>query len=128
MHASFRLGRVAGVEIGVNWSWLVIFGLIAWSLGAINLVLLAFNMLPALPLDGGRVLRALVWRSTGDFTRATRTAGGIGQAFGQALIFGGILLLFLTGAFGGLWFALIGWFLFAAAGAEARMIREIDRL
>jgi Zn-dependent protease len=232
MHASFSLGRWAGVEIGVNWSWIVIFGLICWSLaavvfpdaspglgdgayvamaaiaavlffaslllhelghavvarregmeidgivlwlfggvakfkglfpsagaelriavagplvslviglsmlalasaplpegvdavaawlGAINLILIAFNMLPALPLDGGRVFRALVWQRTGDFTRATRIAGATGRFFGQLMIGAGVLLLLMLGAPGGLWLALIGWFLTVAAGAEMRM-------
>lgn len=232
MHASISLGRVAGVEIGINWSWLVIFGLITWSLAAaffpdsnpglgdgayvamaavaavlffaslllhelghavvakregmeiegivlwlfggvaqfkglfpsagaelrialagpavslaiglsllagaallplpaaidgvatwlgyINIVLLVFNMLPALPLDGGRVLRAVLWQTTGDFTRATRTAAALGRGFGLFLIFSGALILIGAGAPGGLWFALIGWFLMAAADAEAR--------
>ena len=231
-HASVTLGRVMGVEIGINWSWLVVFGLVVWSLGAavfpeenkgladgtyaamavvaailffaslllhelghaaqarrdgmeiegitlwlfggvarfkgmfpsagaelrialagpavslvlgavfagaakllslpaavdgvltwlgrINLILLVFNMLPALPLDGGRVFRALAWQATGDFARATRVAGGVGRAIGQAMIFGGILLVFLVGAPGGIWLALIGWFLAGAAAAEAR--------
>ncbi len=94
--------------------------MVTW-LGRINLVCSLFNMLPALPLDGGRVLRALVWHYTRDFTRATRIAGGIGRGFGQAMIFGGILLLLLFAAPGGLWFALIGWFLVAAATAEMRL-------
>ncbi|MEZ5156640.1 MAG: site-2 protease family protein [Solirubrobacterales bacterium] len=232
MHASFSLGRWAGVEIGVNWSWVVIFLLICWSLaavvfpdaspglgtgayaamaavgavlfftslllhelghavvarregmeidgivlwlfggvakfkglfpsagaelriaiagplvslaigismlalaaaplpdsvdavvawlGSINLLLLAFNMLPALPLDGGRVFRALIWKRTGDFTRATQIAGSLGRLFGQVMIGGGIVLLLLLAAPGGLWLALIGWFLIAAATAETRM-------
>lgn len=232
MHASFGLGRWAGVEIGVNWSWVVIFALICWSLaavtfpdstpglsdgayiamaaiaatlffvslllhelghavvarregmeidgivlwlfggvakfkglfpsagaelriaiagpivslvigismlalasaslpdaidgivawlGAINLILLAFNMLPALPLDGGRVFRAVVWQRTGDFTRATGIAGTIGRFFGQVMIAGGVLLLLALGAPGGLWLALIGWFLIVAATSETRM-------
>jgi Zn-dependent protease/CBS domain-containing protein len=87
-------------------------------LGAINLVLVAFNMLPALPLDGGRVLRSLLWEAMGDFTRATRYAGALGRAFGQAMIFGGAVLLLFGGAAGGLWLALIGWFLTIAAAAE----------
>lgn len=231
-HATFSLGRLAGVQIGVNWSWVLVFALVAWSLGAavfpeqnpglsdatyagmavvaaalffaclllhelghavrarregmelegvtlwvfggvarfkgmfpsagaelriaiagplvslalgvslvlvarllalpasvdgvvawlgrINLLLLAFNMLPALPLDGGRVLRALLWQRTGDFSRATRIAGALGRGFGQVMIAGGVLL-FLVGGLGGLWFALIGWFLATSAGAEARL-------
>jgi Zn-dependent protease/CBS domain-containing protein len=231
-HASIPLGRVAGVELGANWSWLLILGLMVWSLGAvvfpeqnpglsdaayaamagvaallffgcllahelghalqaqregmeiegitlwvfggvarfrgmfpsagsefriaiagplvslvlgvtltgvaallplpaavdgvatwlgrINLILLAFNMLPALPLDGGRVLRSLLWRRSGDFSRATRTAGALGTAFGQVMIALG-LVSFLFGGAGGLWLAFIGWFLTRAAGAESRL-------
>jgi Zn-dependent protease/CBS domain-containing protein len=95
-------------------------GVVAW-LGRINLTLLAFNMLPALPLDGGRVFRSLVWASTGDFTRATRTAGALGKMFGAVLIWGGIALALIAGAPGGLWFALIGWFIYGAAGAETSL-------
>ena len=229
LHASFVFGRVAGVEIGVNWSWLVVVGLVIWSLGAvvfpdevpglsgaayvamalaatmlffaslllhelghavvarregmeiagitlwlfggvarfngifpsggaelrialagpavslflglallgvaaavplpdavegviawlgrINLILLAFNMLPALPLDGGRVLRALLWIRSDDFMRATRTAGALGRAFGTLLVVLGVFGIF-AGAFAGLWFIAIGFFLSAAAQAE----------
>jgi Zn-dependent protease/CBS domain-containing protein len=228
--ASFKLGRIAGVEIGIHWSWAVIFGLIAWSLadvvfpetnpglsdgayaamaivavllfftslllhelghatraakegmeiagitlwlfggiaqfrgafpsagaefriaiagpivslaiglltlatalvvplpaaidgvvfwlGYINLFLLAFNMLPALPLDGGRVLRSALWAQRKDFLSATRTAAAIGQGFGQFLIAIGLLAVLFGGALGGVWLALIGWFLLAAAAAE----------
>jgi Zn-dependent protease len=94
-------------------------GVVTW-LGRINLILLVFNMLPALPLDGGRVFRALAWQVTGDFAKATRTAGGVGRAIGNAMVVGGILLAFLYGAPGGVWLALIGWFLSAAATAESR--------
>ncbi|HEX6582404.1 MAG TPA: site-2 protease family protein [Thermoleophilaceae bacterium] len=229
LHASFGLGRVAGVEIGVNWSWIVVVGLVSWSLGAvvfpdevpglsdgtylamaliatvlffaslllhelghavvarregmeiagitlwlfggvarfngmfpsggaelrialagpavslflgllflgvaavvplpdavdgvvawlgrINLILFGFNMLPALPLDGGRVLRALLWLRSGDFMRATRTAGGLGRVFGNGLMILGALAVFAGGA-GGLWLIAIGFFLSAAAQAE----------
>jgi Zn-dependent protease/CBS domain-containing protein len=231
-HASFRLGRVAGVEIGANWSWLIVVGLIVWSLGAsvfpdevpglsdgayvamavvattlffaslllhelghaivarrenmqiagitlwlfggvarfegmfpsaraelrialagpavtlvltgaflgvaqlplpdavdevvtwlgrINLVLLLFNMLPALPLDGGRVLRALLWMYTGDFTRATRTAGTLGRVFGNILVGLGVFLLLFAAAPAGLWLVVLGFFLSAAAQAEASL-------
>jgi Zn-dependent protease len=83
----------------------------------VNLLILGFNLVPAFPLDGGRVARALLWRHTGDIGRATDTAAGLGRAFGYLLIGGGILLL-LGGSPGGLWFAVIGMFLVAAAGAE----------
>jgi Zn-dependent protease len=231
LHASFTVGRVAGVEIGINWSWLVVVWLILWSLGSvvfpeevpglsdgayaamavvatalffaslllhelghavvarregmeiagitlwlfggvarftgmfpsaraelrialagpavslvlgglfvglsqlplpravdgvvawlgwINLILLAFNMLPALPLDGGRVLRALLWQSSGDFTRATRAAGGLGRIFGYTMTGLGVLLVF-SGGLGGLWFVVLGLFLAGAAEAEASL-------
>lgn len=94
-------------------------GSVMW-LGRINLVLLAFNMLPALPLDGGRVFRALAWYRTGDFLRATRIAGTVGRGFGQLMIGFGLLSVLLLGALGGIWIAFLGWFLLAAAGAEIR--------
>lgn len=231
MHASIRLGRVHGIEVGLNWSWLVIFALIVWSLGAsvfpadnpglgdgayaamaavgallfftslvlhelghavvaqregmeidgitlwvfggiarfngrfpsagaelrialagplvsvalgaaftlgakllplpsavdgvatwlgeINLVLVAFNMLPALPLDGGRVLRAALWVRSGDFSRATRRAGAIARAIAQTMIALGVAVFLVYGALGGMWLALIGWFILAAARAES---------
>jgi Zn-dependent protease/CBS domain-containing protein len=230
LESSFRLGRIAGIEVGVNWSWLVVFALITWSLavgvfpsqdggltqgtyvamgviaallffasllahelghavtarregmeldgitlwlfggvarfkgmfpsagaelrialagpavslligvactvvawalrlpspvdgvltwlGYINLILLAFNLLPALPLDGGRVLRALLWQARRDLLWATNVAASIGRGFGYALIGGGIALFIFQGAFGGAWLAFIGWFLLQAARAE----------
>ena len=240
MTASFRLGRIAGIDIGVNWSWLVVFALIVWSLttavfpeqnpgledgtylamgvaaallfftsillhelghalqarregmeiegitlwlfggvaqfkgmfpsagaefriaiagpivslvlglafvgaavviagaqaldgvaawlGYINLALLVFNMLPALPLDGGRVLRAALWSAQGDFRSATQVAAGIGRGFGFLFIGGGLALVFFLNAVSGLWLAFIGWFLLGAASAEARYIAVRDAL
>jgi Zn-dependent protease len=234
MESSFRIGRIAGVEIGVNWSWLVVFTLIAWSLavgvfpaqnpglsrgayitmavvaallffasllahelghattalregmeidgitlwlfggvarfkgmfpsagaelrialagpavslligvacmllawriampaavdgvlawlGYINLVLLGFNLLPALPLDGGRVLRALLWRAKDDFVRATNVAAEVGRSFAFLFIGGGLFLFVFQGAFAGAWLAFVGWFLLQAASAEARYV------
>jgi Zn-dependent protease len=95
--------------------------LLLW-LGPVNLGLGLFNLLPAYPLDGGRVLRAALWASSGDLRRATRQASGVGQvvawAFivaGVAMAFGARLPFFGTGFFGGLWLSFIGWFLFRAA-------------
>jgi Zn-dependent protease len=96
-------------------------GVMRW-LGNINFFLLAFNMLPAFPLDGGRVLRSALWRWKGDFAWATHTAGRAGRAFGQFMIGAGVALVFLLGAPGGLWLALIGWFLINAAYAETQMV------
>lgn len=232
MRPTFRLGRLAGVEIGIHWSWLLVFGLIVWSLAAavfpetnpgladgtyvamgviavvlffaslllhelghavqaqregmeiegitlwvfggvarfkgrfpsaggefriaiagplvtlvigsvmlttalaiplpdavdgvafwlgyVNLFLLAFNMLPALPLDGGRVLRSALWARRGDFLSATRTSSAIGEGFGRAMIVLGAAAVLLGGAISGLWIAFIGWFLLGAAEAERR--------
>jgi Zn-dependent protease len=234
VESSFRLGRIAGVDVGVNWSWLVVFALLTWSLasgvfpdqdpgrsqatyiamaaaaavlffvsllahelghaltarregmeldgitlwlfggvarfkgrfpsagaelrialagpavslligaacsllawaialpggvdgvlawiGYVNLILLLFNLLPALPLDGGRVLRALLWGAKRDFAWATNVAASIGRGFGYILIAGGIALFVFQGAFGGAWLAFIGWFLLGAATAEQRFL------
>ena len=234
MGSSLRLGRVAGIEIGVNWSWLVVFALIVWTLtasvfpnttpgrsdraylamavvaavlffgslllhelghalvarregmeiegitlwlfggvakfrgmfpsagaefriaiagplvsltigvafvlvaalaslpdtvdavvsyvGLVNLVLLVFNLLPALPLDGGRVLRSLLWQAKGDFVRATTTATTVGRVFAYLFIALGLAEVIFLSSFAGVWLAFLGWFLLQAAGAEVRYL------
>jgi Zn-dependent protease/CBS domain-containing protein len=94
-------------------------GIAAW-LGYINLILLAFNLLPALPLDGGRVFRSLLWLRSGDFAWATRIAADVGRGFGYLLIGLGLLLFIVQGAWSGAWLAFLGWFLLHAAAAEGR--------
>jgi Zn-dependent protease len=84
---------------------------------AVNVLILLFNLLPAFPLDGGRVLRALLWQRSGDIGRATATAATIGRSFGYGLIGLGLLAV-VAGLPTGLWFALIGFFLILAARAE----------
>lgn len=84
-------------------------------LGVINLGLAAFNLLPGYPMDGGRVLRAAVWKMTGSRGRATRTAARGGQAVSSILILLGAAALLGGGGFGGLWLVFIGLFLFQAA-------------
>lgn len=87
-------------------------------LAQVNLILAGFNLVPALPLDGGRVLRAWLWDRQRSYYRATRSAVRAGKAFGIMLIALGVLG-FLTGTdLGGLWFVLLGWFLIQAAQGE----------
>lgn len=87
-------------------------------LAAINVLLAGFNLVPAAPLDGGRVLRAGLWWRSGDRTKAAVFAARAGRYFGLTLIGLGIALVLLVPWLGGLWLALIGWFLVNAAMAE----------
>jgi Zn-dependent protease/CBS domain-containing protein len=88
--------------------------LVGW-LFLINGVLFAFNLIPAFPLDGGRIARAIAWKVTGDRTQATRVSGRVGQAFSYVLIGFGLFLAFTGDAIDGIWFALMGMFLGQAA-------------
>lgn len=85
----------------------------------VNGAILAFNLLPAFPLDGGRVARSLLWKRLGERERATELAARGGRAFGVGLVILG-LVSFTVGSVGGLWLALVGGFLIVAAGAEAQ--------
>jgi len=90
----------------------------AW-LAAINAFVLVFNLLPAFPMDGGRVARAIVWRWTGNRTKATRFAANLGRAFGYLFIGGGLLLVAVGDVFGGVWLALVGMIVNGAARGAA---------
>lgn len=98
-------------------------------LARINLTVALFNLLPGFPLDGGRVLRALVWHRTGNFQRATRTAAFVGQVLASAFIVFGILVALGGNVLGGIWMAFIGWFLQNAAAATETQagLRELLR-
>ena len=87
-------------------------------LGNINILLAAFNMVPGYPLDGGRVLRALIWSVTHNADRATRLAAKVGQAVAFLFILAGLWRFFVGANFGGLWLAFIGWFLLDASRAS----------
>ncbi|MBN3508702.1 site-2 protease family protein [Mycolicibacterium septicum] len=91
---------------------------VGWWLAGINLLLAVFNLLPGAPLDGGRVLKALLWQRYGDPTRAGIRAARAGRVLALTLIVLG-LMTFLTGAlFGGVWLAFVGWFIYAASRDE----------
>jgi CBS domain-containing protein len=103
-------------------SWTPVTSIVVWLAWA-NMALGTFHLAPALPLDGGRVLRSVLWRTTGSFAKATRFSAVSGQVFagliacgGAAVVFSGVRVPFLgAGLSAGLWLALFGWFLGSAA-------------
>jgi Zn-dependent protease len=97
-------------------------------LASINVVLLVFNLIPAFPLDGGRVARAIAWRLTGDRTRATNFAATLGQGFSYILIGGGIFWAFQIDFIGGLWMVFIGMFLGQAARSATYQTAVLSRI
>jgi Zn-dependent protease/predicted transcriptional regulator len=101
--------------------------MLVW-LGYINIMLAVFNMIPGFPLDGGRVLRAVLWWITGDADRATRAAAQTGQLVAFGFIALGILRFFGGAGFGGLWIAFIGWFLLDAARASYAQVAITESL
>jgi Zn-dependent protease/predicted transcriptional regulator len=98
------------VGVGVGWY------------GAMNLMLAAFNLLPAFPMDGGRIYQAWLWARSGDETGATRRAAAVGHTIGGVLVVLGLLEVLFAGAVGGVWLALIGWFVREAAKAEVQRV------
>jgi Zn-dependent protease/predicted transcriptional regulator len=130
------VGPLTSVIIGVallalayalGWQWQVwpatpAQAILVW-LGYINVTLAAFNMIPGFPLDGGRVLRAIVWWIVKDTVRATRIAGGIGRLVAAAFMVYGVLLFLTRGRFDGLWLGIIGLFLWQAA---TRSIADVN--
>ena len=97
-------------------------------LGYINMMLAAFNMIPGYPLDGGRVLRALIWWITRNADRSTQLASQVGQAVAFIFIFLGLYRFFLGANFGGLWFAFIGWFLLDASRSSYAQVAVMTGL
>ena len=91
---------------------------LAEYLALLNFILGLFNLVPGFPLDGGRVMRAIVWGVTRSFQRATSIAANTGRFFGYAMIFWGIWLLLNGQVFNGVWIAFIGWFLESAAASQ----------
>jgi len=97
-------------------------------LASTNLFLLAFNLLPGFPLDGGRVARAIAWRLTGDRTRATRFAGTLGRGFSFLMIGLGLFFFVQGVVITGIWFVIIGWFLGQAARAAVAQTEIASRI
>jgi Zn-dependent protease len=101
--------------------------ILVW-LGYINIVLAIFNLTPGFPLDGGRVLRAIVWGLTGDLTRSTRIAAGVGQVVAVGFILLGLARFFGGAGLDGLWLVFVGWFLLEAARTSSAQIQETQML
>ncbi len=104
----WRLGSVPETPLRAMFVWL----------GYINLTLAAFNLIPGYPLDGGRVLRSILWLASGNPLRATQQAATVGKVIALLFIAFGIFQFFGGAGFGGLWIAFIGWFLMQAASAS----------
>ncbi len=110
---TFLLSPIPGGAVFV-----VVFG---W-LGAMNGMLAVFNLLPGFPLDGGRVLRAGLWKGMANLAEATRIAATFGQALGILMIVGGVFLFLMARGAGFLWLALIGWFLTQMAQSSYQQV------
>jgi Zn-dependent protease len=101
--------------------------MVAW-LAFINALVLVFNLLPAFPMDGGRVARAIAWWKTGDRTAATRFAANLGRVFGYLFIAGGLALVFTGDLFSGVWLALIGMVVNGSARGAAMQTAITSRI
>ncbi|MBP7778847.1 MAG: site-2 protease family protein [Acidobacteria bacterium] len=97
-------------------------------LGYINIALALFNLIPGFPLDGGRILRAVLWAQSGDAEQSTLNAARVGQAVAFGFIFLGVLRFFGGAGIGGLWIAFIGWFLLQAAQASYAQVAVVASL
>jgi Zn-dependent protease/CBS domain-containing protein len=116
---------VAGAAIDTDAA--VVLGQIALVIGVLNLLLGGANLLPAYPLDGGRVVRAIVWARTGDATRGLTVAAKVGRGVGIGLAVVGTVLIFLMDSVDGLMLALCGWFLVSSSRGIVRHV-EVDAM
>jgi Zn-dependent protease len=104
-----------------------VLAMVAW-LASINLLVLVFNLLPAFPMDGGRIVRAIAWWRSGDRTSATRFAANLGRVFAYLFIGAGLLLVFEGQVFSGVWLALIGMVINGSARAASAQTRISGRI
>ncbi|HZP24333.1 MAG TPA: site-2 protease family protein [Terriglobales bacterium] len=131
--SSLLIGAIClGVARGIGWTKLTVAqnpvaAVLLW-LGYINLTLAVFNMIPGYPLDGGRVLRAIIWFFNKNAVRATQLAARVGQVVAFLFILYGLFRFFTVENFGGLWLAFIGWFLLDASRSSAAQVELMDLL
>ena len=114
---SFVVAGVAFVLAYATSANALLSGVLAW-LTFVNVVLGLFNLVPAFPLDGGRILSSLLWWRSGSRQRGVHNAVRVGRVFAYLMIAGGVLELFLGGGISGIWMAFLGWFLLQAAASE----------
>ncbi|MGH9477077.1 MAG: site-2 protease family protein [Terriglobales bacterium] len=119
---------------GVFYAWgrtgnphVPLYAVLEW-LGYINLLLALFNLIPGFPLDGGRVLRAILWSANHDFVKSTRWATQAGKLCAMVFILWGVLQFFGGRSLDGLWLAFIGWFLLSAAEQSWRQTEVMTAL
>jgi Zn-dependent protease len=121
--AEFRDAAVLESSAGVSGP----IAMVAW-LATINALVLVFNLLPAFPMDGGRVARAIAWWRTGNRTSATRIAANLGRVFAYLIMAGGLALIFLGDVFAGVWLALIGMVVNGSARGAAMQTQITGRV
>jgi len=123
--SAFLAGIFYGIAYLCNGLNVYLFALTSY-LSYVNLILAVFNMIPGFPLDGGRVLRAVIWLATGNYLRATKIATTAGYVISIAMILTGALIFFIWGYFDGLWLIFIGFFLNGTARStyQQTILRE----
>lgn len=89
----------------------------------VNALVAGFNLIPAFPMDGGRILRSLLWRRNKDMLQATKTASRVGKVFAYLIMFAGVFYLIAVDIFTGLWLIIIGWFISSAASSEMNQLK-----
>ncbi len=125
--ASFGDVLRSALELNADGGVSGIVAMFAW-LAAINAFILVFNLLPAFPMDGGRIARALIWWRTGNRTKATRIAANVGRVFGYLFIAGGLALVAIGDVIGGIWLAVIGMIVNSAARGAAMQTTLTSRV
>ena len=120
----FGILTAIGLATAPSGPWAAILGLLA----SVNLALALFNLIPGLPLDGGNILKAIVWKITGNPYKGVTFASRVGQVFGWLAIASGLIPLLLSGSFANFWNLLIGFFLLQNAGNAAQFASLQEKL